>query len=98
VCRQLGLTTGVLGVPSLLRVQGGRFEDGTVIRRGEGLGNDRHLQRSGGKAFLVAAGGAVPLAREAGVVAVDAAVAIQALEASSPDGSLDPSIGAVRRR
>jgi hypothetical protein len=74
---QLGLATGVLGVPSLLGTEGGRFEDRTVIECCQSLGNDRLLQRSGGKAFLVAACGAVSLPREAGVVAVDAAVAMR---------------------
>jgi hypothetical protein len=71
------LATGVLGVPSLLGAEGGRFEDRTVIQRCQSLGEDRLLQRSGGKAFLVAACGAVTLPREAGVVAVDAAVAMR---------------------
>jgi hypothetical protein len=62
-------------VPSLLRAQGGRFEDG-IIQRRQGLGDDRLVQRSSGKAFLIAACGAVPLPREAGV-AVDAAVAVR---------------------
>ena len=63
--------------PGLLGAQGGRFEDGAVIQRRQGLSNDRLLQRSSGKAFLVAACGAMSLPREAGVVAVDAAVAVR---------------------
>jgi hypothetical protein len=65
----------MLGVPSLLRAPGGLLEDGTVIKRRQGLVEDRLLKRSSGKAFLIAACGAVALPREAGVVAVDAAVA-----------------------
>ena len=58
---QFGLAARVLVVPGLLGALGGRFEDEAVIQRRQGLGQDRVLQGSGGKALLVAAGGAVSL-------------------------------------
>jgi hypothetical protein len=73
---QFGLTTRMLGMPGLLRAAGGLLEDRPVIKRRQDLGDDRLLQRAGGKALLVATGG-VALPGEAGVIAVLAAVAVR---------------------
>jgi hypothetical protein len=67
----------MLGIPGLLRAASGVLEDRPVVQRRQDLGDDRILQGAGGKALLVATSSAVALPREAGVVAVDAAVAVR---------------------